>query len=194
MSDTTPSSNGSATARPRIIKRMLAGQEVTWQQLDALREALSVAVFGGNGWSAAPEAARDPRTIDVLDVFHAMELLDPNEPAFSWNRAGLLCDLGQYPEAADEFLEAARKLDAGMADGWIGADEEEWSQAARAYASRALLLAGRVATAAVVWQQLGDSDYRENLRARIELALRDEAAAQEPIEWIPHPRWHDLSS
>lgn len=180
--------------RPAVVKRLLAGQKVTWQRLDAIRANLSAEIFGGHGWSAAPEAASDPRVIDVLDVFHTMAFLDPTEPAFSWNRAGLLCDLGQYVEAAVEFLEAARRLDALIASGLIGSDEAEWSQAARAYASQAFLLAGRMTTAAVVWQQLNDSDYREDIKARIEAALQDPAAAQERIGWIPHPRWQDLGA
>jgi hypothetical protein len=170
----------------------MAGQEVSWQQLDALRAELSVELFGGSGWSAAQEQAADPRVIDVLDVFHAMELLDPDEPAFSWNRAGLLCDLGHYSEAAEEFLEAARKLDAGIADGWIGPDEGEWGGAARAYASTALLLAEKVTSAAVLMEKLSDSEDRDDVRSKIELALRDGVGALDPIEWIPHPRWQDL--
>ncbi len=127
-----------------------------------------------------------------LTCFKPRELLDPNEPAFSWNRAGLLSDLGLYSEAALVFLEAARRLDVCIAEGLIRSDEAEWSQAARAYASQALVLAGRITAAAVVWQLLADSDYRDDIKAKIELALRDEAAAREPLEWIPHPPWQYL--
>jgi hypothetical protein len=177
---------------PQIVDELLAGHEITWERLDAIRAGLAVEIFGGNGWTAPPEAAGDPRVTNVLDVFQAMELLDPNEPAFSWNRAGLLCDLGLYSEAALVFLEAARRLDVCIAAGLIKPDEAEWSQAARAYACQALVLAGRVTAAAVVWQALTDSDYRYDVNAKIKLALRDAAAAREPIEWIPHPPWQYL--
>lgn len=179
-------------SRPQIVDELLAGRQITWERLDAIRAELAVDIFGGNGWSAPPQAAGDPRVNDVLDVFQAMELLDPNEPAFSWNRAGLLCDLRHYPEGALAFLEAARRLDVYIAEGLIRSDEAEWSEAARAYACQALVLAGRVTAAAVVWQLLADSDDRENIKAKIELALREEAAAREPIEWIPHPPWQYL--
>jgi len=179
-------------SRSRIVDDLLAGEETTWQRLDCIRAELAVEIFGGNGWSAAAETAGHPRVTDVLDVFQAMELLDPHEPAFSWNRAGLLCDLGHYSEAALVFLEAARRLDVCVAEGLIGPDERAWSQAARAYASSALVLAGRVTAAAVVWQALTDDDYRDDIKAKIERALHDQGAAREPIEWIPHPPWQHL--
>ncbi len=179
-------------ARTQIIRLLLVGEEVAWQRLDTIRAELSVEVFGGHGWSAPPNTLNDPRVADVLDVLHAVEMLDSNEPAFAWNRAGLLCDLGKYAEAAEEFLEAARRLDVGIAEGLIGSDEKEWSEAARAYASRALLQARRVMAATVVWRQLTDNDYREDVKAKIELAMRDPEAARESIDWIPHPRWQDL--
>lgn len=178
-------------ARTQIIQLLLARQDVAWQRLDAIRAELSVELFGGHGWSARPDTADDPRVADVLDVFHAMELSDSKEPAFAWNRAGLLCDLGQYAEAAAEFLEAARRIEVGIAEGLIGREEREWGEAARAYASRALLMAGRATAAAVVWQHLTDNDYREDIEAKIELVMRDPEAARESIDWIPHPRWQE---
>jgi hypothetical protein len=181
-------------ARPQIIQLLLAGQEVSWPRLDAIRAELSVELFGGHGWMARPETIGDPRVAEVLDVFQAMQLLDSKEPAFAWNRAGLLCDLGQYAEAAADFLEAARRIDVGIAEGLIGREEEEWSQTARAYACRALLIAGRVTAAAVVWQQLTDYDHREDIEGRIELAMRDPDAAHDSIDWIPHPLWREPSA
>jgi hypothetical protein len=178
--------------RQQIVDELLAGHEISWERLDAIRAQLAVEIFGGNGWSAAPENAGDPRVDGVLDVFQAMELLDPNEPAFTWNRAGLLSDLGLYSEAALAFLEAARRLDVCIAEGLIKSDEAEWSQAARAYACQALVLAGRVTAAAVVWQSLADRDYRDDAKAKIELALGGKTEAREPIVWIPHPPWQLL--
>src|SRR5215472_6661210 len=107
----------------RILTAVLAGDHIDWQTLDAARSKIATDLFGGHGWSAGPEAASEPRTRYVLDLFQAMELLDPKEPAFAWNRAGLLCDLGQYAEGAAEFLCAASKLEAGISQGWITADE-----------------------------------------------------------------------
>jgi hypothetical protein len=123
-----------------------------------------------------------------------MDFLDLNEPAFSWNRAGLLCDLGQYVEGAEAFLEAARRLGAGISAGLMAADEAEWIESARAYAALAFLLGGRLTTAAVVWRQLNDSDYADDIQAKIELAMGDPATGQDPIDWIPHPRWQDLGA
>jgi len=36
-------------ARAQIIQLLLAGQEVPWQQLDAIRAELSLELFGGHG-------------------------------------------------------------------------------------------------------------------------------------------------
>ena len=128
----------------------------------------------------------------MVDLFQAIQMLDPKEPAFSWNQAGLLCDLGRYAEGAEDFLEAARKLEAGINEGWIPPDEAEWIESARAYAAEAFLLAGRLVAATVVWRKLSDSDYREDIQAKIEAVASDPTTAQESLEWIPHPRWQDL--
>ena len=68
-------------AQQQIVDELLAGHEMSWERLDAIRAQLAVEIFGTNGWSAAPENAGDPRVNDVLDVFQAMELLDPRRPA-----------------------------------------------------------------------------------------------------------------
>ena len=179
-------------SRAQVITRLLVGEEVDWRRLDDMRAELAAEIFGGNGWSAPPEAAGDPRVNDVLDLFHATELIDLQEPAFAWNRAGLLCDLVMFVEGAEAFLEAARRLDAGIASGLVESDEAEWADAARAHASQAFVLAGHLTSATVVWQQLRDADYRDDLQEVIEGALRDPSTAQEPVNWIPHPRWQDL--
>lgn len=172
-----------------IVKRLLAGHDVTWQMFDDVRSKFAVELFGGNGWSAPSEAASDPRASAVIDLFQAMELVNPTEPAFAWNRAGLLCDLRQYVEGAHAFLEAARRLDVGIAEGRIASGEAEWSEPARAYAARALLLAGRLTTATLVCRQLNNSDYRDGIQAQIEAAVSDPAIELDPILWVPHPLW-----
>ena len=178
--------------RTRILTTLLASDDIDWQLLDTARAKLATDLFGGHGWSASPEAAGDPRAGYVLDLFQAMELLDPREPAFAWNRAGLLCDLGQYAEGAAEFLHAASKLEAGISEGWITADEAEWVETARALAAQAFLLAGRCVVAAVVWKQLKDDEYREDIRDRIEAVAKDATATGERFDWLPHPRWQDI--
>jgi len=180
-----------AVDRRQILTMLLAGDDVTWHTLDTVRARIAVDAFGDHGWTADPGASSDPRSLDVVDLFRGMELLDPREPAFAWNQAGLLCDLGRYAEGADEFLQAASKLEAGISEGWIAADEAEWIEAARAYAAQAFLLAGQLVTAAVIWTQLTDDDYREDVRDKIEDAIGDAATAPESFDWLAHPRWQE---
>jgi hypothetical protein len=168
---------------------VLLGHELTLERLDSERGDLAVRVFGGNGWSAPPGASADPRASQAVDLFLAMAILDPEEPAFAWNRAGLLCDLGRFAEGAHGFLEAASGLESRISKGLTDSEEAEWGEAARAYAARALLRAGCLVAAAAMCHDIEDAENREDVREEIEQALREGGDSLDPIEWIPRPRW-----
>src|SRR6266496_2496816 len=54
-------------------------------------------------------------------------------------------------------------------------------------------MAKRVTAAAVVWRQLTDDDYREDIEAKIKLFIQAPEEACDSIDWIPHPRWQEPS-
>lgn len=173
--------------RNQLVDRILAGQPVDWTEVDELRGMLAAEVFGGNGWECTDAAQRgDPRVDIVIDLFQAMMLLHPAEPAFPWNLGGLLTTLGRHEASAIAFLRAAELLRRGKERGTVEDDElDEWEEAARAYACRAFVRAGRRLCAAVLWQGIADDDYQENLREWV-------AEGEDPgleVGWVPHPLW-----
>jgi hypothetical protein len=174
--------------RPDLIRRILSDEIPRLSEIDELRGQVSTAVFGAPGWEAPePPAMSEDQIEVVLDLFQALELIEPAEPAFSWNRGGLLRSIGRHQEAADAFLSAARKLRDGVLAGTIVDEEaEEWIESARAYAGRSLVHAGRRVSAALVWAAISDDDYRADLR---ELMNETALPSEDDVAWVPHPAW-----
>jgi hypothetical protein len=174
--------------RPDLIRRTLRDDIPTLSEIDEVRGRVAAAVFGAPGWEAREPLTMSEDQIEVvLDLFQALELIEPAEPAFSWNRGGLLRSIGRYQEAAAAFLSAARKLREGLQAGTVADEEaEEWIESARAYAGRSLVHAGRRLTAALVWATISDDDYGADLR---ELIKKPQLPSDEDVAWVPHPAW-----
>lgn len=183
--------------RTDLVSRLLANDLVDWPMLDDARGGLAEQAFGGSGWTASLDADQSDWRIDaILDLFQAMEQLNLTEPAFPWNRGGLLADLGRDADAGIAFLEAARRLSDAIARGDLAEpDDRGWAETARANAARCLLNAGRTVMAAVLWQELKDEDYRAEFQERLNNTVTNESGIErEAIVWVPHPLWISSSS
>jgi hypothetical protein len=104
----------------------------------------------------------DPRLQLLLDALAAQAVLEPGDPAYPWERGGLLSEFGRHLEAAEDYLAAARLFDreAEAATGLTG-DEDDWAKSARYHAAKNLALGGHPTAAAALLPQLDPEDRAE---------------------------------
>lgn len=105
--------------------------------------------------------ARDPRLEILLDALAALSVLEDGDPSYPWERGGLLAALERHLEAADDYLRAARLLDADLSGAAGLGDEADWARAARYHAAKNFALGGQPAAAASLLPQLEAGDRAE---------------------------------
>jgi hypothetical protein len=155
-----------------VMQRGEMAQADIRDRLEDLLEDVKEELFGPPGSPSRGVDPADPRLAIALDALQALGLIEPTDPAYPWERAGLLDDVDRHLEAADDYLTSARLTadDAVRGDSAVP-DPEDWAASALWHAARQFVLGGQPAAAASILPRLSGED-----RAEIESLLAAEAA------------------
>jgi hypothetical protein len=147
----------------RMLRDRNGGSHDVVDALENLNADLRAELFGPPG-TAAPESIdpTDPRLQVVLDVLGALALIESDDPSYTWERAGVLFAARRHLEAADDYLEAARRFQAGAESGSVvTGDETDWAETAIFHAAKNLALGGHSTAASALLPQLSPEDRAE---------------------------------
>jgi hypothetical protein len=148
----------------RLVERLaqLAPDPQLIEDLDDFQARLQRLIFGDLPTFPEPRpdvAAADPRLGVVLDALETLALLEPRDPSYPRERGALLFKVGRNLEAADDFLEAARRFEQEAVDGTgLTGDEEDWAATALGDAAKNLALGGQRAAATALLLRLDAED------------------------------------
>jgi hypothetical protein len=145
-----------ARAREALLQAPNAGAGF-WSELFELQNTVQDSVFG----DALPLELQphidphDARVVFVLDALSALSIVEPDDSALPWMRAGVLSRVGRFLEAADDFLLAAERFEAEHREGTgVTGDEHDWAAVALFHAARSLALGRHGLAAAALLPRL----------------------------------------
>jgi hypothetical protein len=138
-----------------LVERVLDEREPTIDEIDDLMIEL------GGGIGLVPLPAGEANLAGVLDCFHAVREIEPDDGANPWNHAAKLKEVDRNTEAAMLYLRAAELFAADARDGTgVTDDSADWGETALWHAVNSLVIAKRPLTASIVARRITDEEHR----------------------------------